>query len=95
MFTEILKSYWHTGKAAYFYFYRDRDQHEIDLLIEQDNQLYPVEFKRTASPSLSATKNLSALKNLNRSVAPGAVICLKETAASLSRQMTAIPIGYL
>ncbi|MGV2432353.1 MAG UNVERIFIED_CONTAM: DUF4143 domain-containing protein [Rickettsiaceae bacterium] len=26
IFTEILKSYWHNGKDACFYFYRDKDQ---------------------------------------------------------------------
>ena len=30
---ELLKSYWHNGRQAPFYFYRDRDQKEIDLLI--------------------------------------------------------------
>lgn len=96
MMIELLKSYWHLGKAAYFYFYRDRDQREVDLLIEQDNQLYPVEFKKTASPSLSASKYLpAALYNLDRPIASGAVICLKETEAWLSRQMIAIPVGYM
>jgi hypothetical protein len=30
---EILKSWWHRGKSAPFFFYRDKDQKEIDLLI--------------------------------------------------------------
>lgn len=41
---EILKSYWHNGKQANFYFYRDRQ--EVDFLIEQDNTLYPIECKK-------------------------------------------------
>jgi predicted AAA+ superfamily ATPase len=38
---EILKSYWHNGKEAPLYFYRDTDQKEIDLLIESDDTIYP------------------------------------------------------
>jgi Holliday junction resolvase-like predicted endonuclease len=30
--------------------YRDRDGREIDLIIEQDGRLYPVEIKKTATP---------------------------------------------
>jgi predicted AAA+ superfamily ATPase len=95
MLIEILKSYWHTGKSANFYFYRDRDQKEIDLLIEQDNTLYPIEFKKSASPSRSATKNFQALEKLDVLIGPGAVICLKDTDVPLSRDVTAIPVGYL
>lgn len=93
--SEILKSYWHHGLAANFYFYRDRDQKEIDLLIEQDGQLYPVEFKKTASPSLHAAKNFSALDKLGQTIGHAGVICLKEQDVALSKQVTAIPIAYL
>ncbi|MDF1827309.1 MAG: ATP-binding protein [Legionellaceae bacterium] len=95
MFTEILKSYWHNGLAAHFYFYRDRDQKEIDLLIEQDGMLYPIEFKKSANPSMHSLKNFSALNKLKQQIGPGAILCLKETDIPLSRDVMAIPITYL
>ncbi len=95
MLAEIIKSYWHNGKIAHFYFYRDRDQKEIDLLIEQDGKLHPIEFKKSASPSLNAAKNFSALEKLGCAIGHGAVVCLKETDIPLSRKVTAIPVGYL
>ena len=51
IFNEILKSYWHNGKRASIYFYRDKDKKEIDLLIVRDETIYPLEFKKTASPN--------------------------------------------
>ena len=95
IFTEILKSYWHNGKEAYFYFYRDKDQKEIDLIIEQDGALYPVEFKKTASPNMQAAKNFSVLDALGKNVGDGGVICLCETDILLSRSVSAIPVWYL
>ena len=95
LFAEILKSYWHSGREACFYFYRDRDQREIDLLIETADRFYPVEFKRTASPSAGAAKNFSALKNTGKKTGHGAVLCLIEKSAPLSRSVTAIPASYL
>ncbi len=95
LFCEILKSYWHNGKQANFYFYRDHDQKEVDLIIEQDNMLYPVEFKKTATPSLSKFKNFAVLKNLGRVIAPGAVVCLSAVDTLLSKEIFVIPVSYL
>lgn len=43
---EILKSYVNAGESPSFYYYRDKDKNEIDLLIEHEGKIYPVEFKR-------------------------------------------------
>ena len=95
IFTEILKSYLHNGKSAYFYYYRDLDQKEVDLVIEEGNTLYPIEFKKTATPSQNAAKNFAVLKKLGQKVGHGAVICLRETDVPLSPEVDAIPVGYL
>jgi len=92
---EILKSYWHNGLSANFYYYRDTDQKEIDLLVEEGDTLYPVEFKKTASPGKMASKHFPALAKLQRKVGHGAVICLRSTDLPLSRDVDAIPVGYL
>ncbi|MGB1257715.1 MAG: ATP-binding protein, partial [Thiolinea sp.] len=52
MLMEILKSYWHNGLQPSAWFYRDKEQREIDLLLERDGKLHPVEFKKTASPNV-------------------------------------------
>jgi uncharacterized protein len=95
MFVEILKSHWHHGTTPRFYFYRDVDQREVDLLIETGEALYPVEFKKTARPSRTASKHLPVLGKLAKSIGHGAVICLTEEPLPLSRDVTAIPVGYL
>ncbi|OFW81025.1 MAG: ATPase [Alphaproteobacteria bacterium RIFCSPLOWO2_01_FULL_40_26] len=95
IFTEILKSYWNAGMEANFYYYRDADQKEIDLIIEADNTLYPIEFKKTATPSPNLVANFSSLKKFNKKIGHGMVICFVEEAIPLSREVTAIPIGWL
>lgn len=95
LFTEILKSYWHNGFDAPFFFYRDTDQREVDLVIEQGGTLYPVEFKKTATPSNTASKNFNVLRKLDKEVGPGAVVCFVEKEVPLSSTVTAIPISYL
>jgi predicted AAA+ superfamily ATPase len=95
MLSEIIKSYWHHGLTPQLHFYRDKDQKEVDLLIDRDNILYPVEFKKTASPSQTASRHFPVLERLDKPVGHGAVICLRETDVPLSQTVDAIPVGYL
>ena len=95
MFSEILKSYWHNGKTPHFYYYRDTDQKEVDLIIETGEALYPIEFKKTANPFKTASKHFHVLEKLGKKVGHGAVVCFVEKAVPLSREVTAIPVGYL
>jgi predicted AAA+ superfamily ATPase len=95
VFGEILKNYWHNGKDPLVYFYRDSDQREIDFVLESSGTLYPVEVKKTATPSLTATKSFSALHALKKPIGMGAVICMREKDIPLSREIMAIPVGYL
>ncbi len=95
MFTEILKSYWHNGKQPHFYYYRNADQNEIDLVIETGDTLYPTEFKKTGTPSHRASKHFHLLEKLDKKLGHGCVICFTEKDIPLSREVTAIPVGYL
>ena len=66
--TEIIKSYWHNGKTAAMYFYRDADQKEIDLIIVQDGQVLPVEIKKSSAPTEKDIRHFSVLKKLKMPV---------------------------
>lgn len=93
--TELLKSYWHNGRHAPFYFYRDKDQKEIDLLILQDGKIYPVEFKKSASPTKEDVRHFRALERLKMPIGPGGVICLREQNLPLTSSTQSIPLSAL
>ncbi|MDH4275556.1 MAG: DUF4143 domain-containing protein, partial [Gammaproteobacteria bacterium] len=76
-------------------FYRDKEQREIDLLIEENDKLYPIEIKKTASIPNLEFKDFGALKNLNVSVGRGGVICFVNALVPLAEDVDAIPVGYL
>ena len=61
VFAEIYKSYINAGLEPPIYYYRDRDQKEIDLLIHANGTLYPIEIKKTASPGRSTIKHFRVL----------------------------------
>lgn len=60
--SEIIKSFYNNGIEPPIYYYRDTNQKEIDLLIEYDRTLYPVEIKTSASPDKKMAKAFGILK---------------------------------
>ncbi len=95
IFTEILKSYWYRGKRAPLYYYRDKDNKEIDLLIVQDEILYPLEFKKAAILDRNWAGQFEMLKKYKKRIGGGGVICFIEKLLPLAKDMHAIPVGYL
>lgn len=92
---ELLKSYWHNGRRAPFYFYRDKDQKEIDLIIVQDGTVYPLELKKTASPSKDDVRHFRVLDKLNMPIGSGGVICLTEQSLPLTQTTHSIPVDTI
>ena len=93
--SELLKSYRHNGRLARYYYYRDRDGKEIDLLIVRDGTIYPLEFKKTASPNRNHARSLESLRKSDVRVGPGGVICLSSDSLPLTESDMAIPVSAL
>jgi predicted AAA+ superfamily ATPase len=89
--TEIIKSYKHNAVSADLYYYRDSDKNEINLLIYKDGQFYPIEIKKTATPTsddIKAFKGFSKIEN----VAYGNLVCLTPVQQPLFTEAAAISI---
>lgn len=91
--TQILKSHRHAGRQTSLYYYRDKDQREIDLLIEADGRLHPVECKKSASPGASALAGMRTLAGTGAPLGDGAVVCMVPDALPLTG--AAIPVWAL
>lgn len=93
--SELIKSYWHNGKQAPLFFLRDRDQHEIDVVLVQDQIAYPLEIKKTSNPNRSAIQSFFVLETMSIKRGPGGIICLAERLLPLTETDSIIPIGLL
>lgn len=95
--SEIVKSYYNRGILELpLYFYRDKDMNEIDLLIEENGTLYPLEIKKHADPQkkdMDAFALLDKIPGIRRG--SGGVICLYDKLITLSGNDRVIPIHYL
>lgn len=95
--SEILKTHLNSGKTIKsLYFYRDKDKKEIDLLIEENNTLYPVEIKMTGNPTKAMAKNFSVLKNIaDKKIGTGIILCQYDRKTYLQEDLIALPIEYI
>jgi len=95
--SEILKSYYNKGiLEPPLYFYRDKEMNEIDLLIEDNGLLYPLEMKKHADPDkrdVAAFSLLDKIPSVKRG--PGGVVCLYDRLVTLTGNDRVIPVGYL
>ena len=92
--TEIIKSYWHNGKEPAIYFYRNQDGKEIDVILEENGKLYPIEIKRKSNPDKADIAAFSTLQRFGKEVGPGGVICSAPTYLPLGENDFIIPVGY-
>lgn len=97
--SEIIKSFYNNGLEPPLYFYRDTNQKEIDLLIEYDRTLYPVEIKITANPEQKMAKAFSILKdNLPAEeirIANGTIINQYPQKLWLTADLVAVPVSMI
>lgn len=94
---EIIKSYYNRGiLEPPLYFYRDKEQREIDLLLEADGTLYPLEIKKHADPRVDDIKAFAVLEKLpGVKRGSGGVICTYDKLTALKGQDRVIPVSYL
>ena len=88
---EIIKSYWHNGQSAPLYYFRNRDQQEIDLLIERDGNLHGVEFKKSAAPGEGAVAGIKAGVKLGLPIGSSAVVCMRQDVLQIAEGVITIP----
>lgn len=97
--SEIIKSFYNNGIEPPIYFYRDTNQKEIDLLIEYDRMLYPIEIKTSASPDKKMAKAFSILKdNLPQEeirIATGVIINQYPKRMWLAEDLVALPVSMI
>lgn len=95
--SEIIKSHLNAGgDCSRIFFYRDRNMNEIDLVIEQDGILHPIEVKKSARPQAAMAKSFARLNSIPGFTAGhGCILCLADKKTELSEHVSALPIEYV
>ena len=102
MVSEILKSYSNEGIDYRFnvFYYRGKDktvkENEIDLIIEENGVLYPVEIKMSANPKAEMAEANPILDKIpDKKRGMGIILCQIEKKTYLRENVIALPIKYV
>lgn len=90
--SEIIKGYQNAGLEPFLYFYRDRDAKEIDVILEGDGRLCPLEIKKTASPDKRIIRTFGVIDKSPLKLGTGAVLCMADRLGAFDRDNLIIPI---
>ena len=92
---EIRKTYLNCGKDPYMYYYRDKDAREIDIILEHDGVLNPIEIKKSANPGSELIKVFKLLDKSSAKRSKGAVVCMKPELSAIDRENYIIPVWMI
>ena len=94
--SEIVKSIRNTGKRIEntLFYYRDRDQKEVDLIFVIDQKLYPIEIKKGVGKD-KADKNFNILEQYKMPIATGLIIDTSDKVFPLNRDAFYCPVGMI
>ncbi len=90
--SEIAKTWLNSGKEPYMYYYRDKDAKEIDVILEHDGILNPIEIKKTSNPGTELTRVFSLLDKASVPRGKGAVVCMKPKVGVIDRDNYIVPV---
>lgn len=93
--SEIMKSYLNCGKEPFLYYYRDKDAKEIDIVLEHDGVLNPIEIKKSSNPGTELIKVFDLLDQSSTPRAKGAVICMKPELSAIDRDNYIVPVWMI
>lgn len=93
--SEIMKTYLNCGKEPYMYYYRDKDAKEIDIILEHDGVLNPIEIKKTSNPGTELTRVFGLLDKSSTPRSKGAVLCMKPSLSAIDRDNYIVPIWMI
>ncbi len=101
--SEIIKSFSNEGIDYRFciFYYRGKDksnagENEIDLIIEENGILYPVEIKMTGNPKASMGSTNTVLDKIpDKRRGLGVILCLIDKKTYLRENLVALPLNYV
>lgn len=92
---ELLKNYAYSSHKARISYYRDANAKEIDLFIEENGLIHPLEIKKSANPDRREIKKYKLIDQANLKRGNGGIICMCEEVMPIDRENCLIPCNLI
>ena len=92
---ELVKNYAYAKSKVNITYYRDSNAKEIDVFVEENNVIHPLEIKKSASPDRREVKKYSVLDKASLNRGKGGIICMCEEPLPIDADNCFIPSNLI
>jgi hypothetical protein len=92
---EFIRTYAYGDTKANLTFYRDTNQKEIDLIVEEEGMLHPIEIKKSTNPEKKVIKSFDVLKTTSSLLGNGLVVCMTDTVFPINECNFMVPSNII
>ena len=92
---ELLKNYAASLAMANLSYYRDANAKEIDIFVERDSCIHPLEIKKSANPDRRKVKKFDVLEKAGAQPGPGGIVCMCEETIPIDTMNCFIPCNLI
>lgn len=93
--SEFLKMYACSTNKTNMTFYRDTNQKEIDIVLEENGTLHPLEIKKSSNPEKRAINSFHLLEKSSLKIGEGGIICMAAKPFPLDDNNIIIPCNII
>lgn len=92
---EMLKNYSYSKTKANISYFRDSNAKEIDVFVELNNMIHPLEIKKSANPDRREVKKFAVLDKTTVQRGSGGIICMCEEVIPIDDSNCFIPCNLI
>lgn len=92
---ELLKYYTYAKARANLTYYRDSNAKEIDVFVEENNLIHPLEIKKSANPDRREVKKYALLDKTSLERGSGGILCMCEEVIPIDDKNCFIPCNLI
>ncbi len=92
---ELVKNYEYAKSNAILSFYRDSNAKEIDVFVEENGKIHPLEIKKSANPDKREIKKYNVLDKTTVEQGSGGIVCMFPKPFPIDRMNCYIPSNLI
>jgi uncharacterized protein len=92
---EIIKTYHNAARECLIWYFRDKNNREIDLVLEADGVLHPLEIKRSVNPGSELIGTFNLLDKGSVPRGSGGVLCMRPVLSAINAKHFIIPVWMI
>lgn len=90
--SELMKTYHNSAREPLYYYFRDTNANEIDLVMESNGMVTPMEIKKTAAPGTELVRPFRLLDKGPLPRGTGAILCMYKKLSAVDKNNLIVPI---